>query len=444
MKNWLLHRWDNVRHSFWFVPVLLVVAGIFLSWVVPRVDLWFGDEIQRWIPWTKFTSPAARLTLSSIAGAMFTVTGVVFSITIVTLSTTANQFGSRLLRTMMDDAITQLAMGALLSTSLYCLLVLRLIRGNDSTHFVPHLSVTLGVVSAIVSMGILIFFIHHVGVRLQAPYVVRIVAKELRSTIDRLFPEQVGESPEVEPEDYRKTIAQLGDRYGVIHGPEEGYLQSVDSEAILQVAEEADVVIYLQCRPGAFISPMAPLIRVWPETKATDSLRTALQRCLLTGYARTPRQDVEHAIGELVEIAVRALSPGINDPFTAMTCLDYLSGALGQIATRKLPSPLRLSESGKLRAIAEPITFRVVMQCAFPIILNYGRSSPGVLRCLLEAMERVRTQIRRKEDRETVREMLALICATLEMGDLPNQVQRELLDRCGKSEQALSGEAQGL
>ncbi len=137
----------------------------------------------------------ARAVLSTIAGSMITVAGVVFSVTIVALSLASNQFGPRLLRNFMRDRGNQIVLGTFVATYLYCLLVMRTVQGMDGSQFVPHLSVTVAILMAVASLGVLIYFIHHVAVSIQAPELIANVAHELHEAIDRLFPEELGYAP---------------------------------------------------------------------------------------------------------------------------------------------------------------------------------------------------------------------------------------------------------
>ncbi|MCB0337327.1 MAG: DUF2254 domain-containing protein, partial [Bdellovibrionales bacterium] len=164
-KTTLLNFWDSLRSSYWFIPTLLVMLASLLSLVLASLDTTLsGEALPAWIV---TSTDAARATLSTIIGAMIAVTGTVFSITIVTLSLTSQQFGPRLLRTFMLDFITQLTLGVFLSTALYCTLIIRIVEQQADGP--PHLAVMFGVILMVVSIAMLIVFIHNIAVLIQAP-----------------------------------------------------------------------------------------------------------------------------------------------------------------------------------------------------------------------------------------------------------------------------------
>ncbi len=406
MNIWLVQWWDAFRTSFWFVPTMLGGFALLLAFIMPEVDrIVAGGEA--WPSWTVTSAPAALASFASIAGAMITVTGVVFSITMVALTNTASLYGSRLLRKWMEDGLTHFALGSLGATSLYCLIVLRVVREGKEM-FVPHLSVALGIVFAIVSMGIFVVFIHNVAVRLQAPNLVGSVATELIQTIDRLYPERLGSEP-VEPPQPEENAKVLGDSFEKVTAQMLGYLQGIDTDRLMWLASEREVVLYIPSRPGAFLSETSVLAQVWPKEKLDDSLAADLRGCFIVGNSRTPRQDLEFAIHELVEIGVRALSPGINDPFTAMTCLDYLGAALTKLASRTIPSPVRKDERGIVRVITHTITFRLATERAFRMIRHYGQANAGIVEGVLCAIEAITPHVVRQDDTALLRDEVMTI-----------------------------------
>ena len=194
MKLLLRKHWDSLRSSFWFVPATMAACAVALALASVSLDEAVTYEWIKAQGWA-YTGGAegASLVLSTIAGSMITITGVVFSMTLVALSLASSQLGPRLLRNFMRDRMNQVVLGTFVATFVYCLVVLRTIRRADEVLFVPHISVTFGVLLALVGLGVLIYFIHHVSVSIQADEVVARVGKELMAEIDRLFPEESGE-----------------------------------------------------------------------------------------------------------------------------------------------------------------------------------------------------------------------------------------------------------
>lgn len=404
MNAYLLNLWDKARNSYWFVPGAIALCALTLAIVLPLVDRAIGPDEDRLPDWIRTTTETARATLSAMGGAMITVTGTVFSITIVTLSLTSQQFGPRLLRRFMHDLTTQVTLGVFLSTGFYCLLLLRVVESREDGLVAPHLSVLAGVVFTVLSMMMLIVYIHHVAVLIQAPNVVASVAADLDDAIDRMFPERLGEADDKQP---RREPAQPPDSQGlVLRSSKEGYMQALAADSLMEWARRDDLVVRLRSRPGSFVARDAPVAEVW-RRQPTDDTREDLQRrfneLFIVGERRTPRQDVECAVDELVEVAVRALSPGVNDPFTAVNCVDRLGASLARFAQRRIPPAERHDDDGVLRVIARPIALDNMLEAAFNQIRQYGRDSVAVTIRVLEALATIADRVATPADRDAVR-----------------------------------------
>lgn len=445
MKNYLLHLWDTARASYWFIPTLFALAAVLMSFLLPMLDQQFADAGGTPPEWIRTNVLTARSTLSAIAGAMVAVTGTVFSITIVTLSLTSQQFGPRLLRRFMYDLPTQITLGVFLSTGFYCLLLLRAVEGHE-TASVPHVSVMFAVVLTVLSMAMLILFIHHVAVLIQAPHVVAAVGRDLDDAILRLFPNKIGQpaSDSKHTTSAIEQVAALGDCTLVVPSTQEGYIQAIDGDRMMQMAGEQDIVLRLRSRPGDFIGIDTPLADLWMTGDSAvddirvDDLTETINGTVIVGMRRTPRQDVECAIDELVEVAVRALSPGINDPFTAMNCIDRLGASLGRLAERELPSPYRCETDGRLRVITRPVAFSNVLNAALNQIRQYGRDSVAVTIRLLEALASIAEHVQREVDRDSIRLHAELIANAAESFSADHD-QDEVRNRLEQVETRLKG-----
>ena len=321
--------------------------------------------------------------LSAIAGSMITIAGLVFSLTLVALTLASSQFGPRLLRNFIRDRVTQFVMGTFLAAFLYSLFVLRTIRRGDGSEFVPHVSVTISVVFAVAGLVMLVYFIHHLATSIQADTLIARVAADLVAVTDRLYPEEIGDETATPPSP--QPSAPTGE-YVPVHGKGDGYIQVIEAHALVRVANEHDLVIELLHRPGHYVMAGLALARIWPADRATDEVKRAVEASFIRGAMRTPAQDVEFVINQLVEIALRALSPGINDPFTAVTCIDRLASGLARLARRKTPSEYRLAEDWKPRVIAHAARFPDVLNAAFNQIRQSGRSSAAIIIRLLEVI----------------------------------------------------------
>lgn len=401
MKALLVKYWDCLRSSFWFVPAAMACLAVALALCAIAIDKSVGDDWLERLGWSySGGAEGASLLLGTVAGSMIAIAGTVFSMTLVAMSLASSQLGPRLLRNFMRDTTNQVVLGTFVATFVYCLLVLRTIRRADEVAFVPHLSVGIGVVLAMVSIGVLIYFIHHVSVSIQADVVVARVGRELEHGIDRLFPDHLGK-PGSEvlratgetglPAAFEREARPVGTR-------EDGYLQWIDTDALMALASHEDLLLRLERRPGHYLVQGQAMVMVWPGERVTEALMGQLNDAFVLGNQRTANQDVEFSFHQLVEIAVRALSPGINDPFTAVACVDWLGSALCRLARRDTPSPLRFDSDGRLRLVAPGATFAGIVDLSLNQIRQSARSNPAVAIRMLDVIAQIASQVQHAQD----------------------------------------------
>ncbi len=384
MPNRLRAFTDSIRSSLWFWPFLMTTVGIVLAQAMILLDQ------SAWIKRQHLLSKAsdalgvawlfglgaegARTLLATIAGSMISIAATVFSITIVALSLAAGQLGPRLLRTFMRDRGTQLSLGMFIATFAFCIVVLGVVHGGDAAAFVPSASVTAALVLALGSLAMLIYFIHHVAKSIQAPEVIAVVGSDLDSAIEKLFPLPPSASRK---DDHLNASPWANDAGGaIVRSPKSGYVQHIDMDALVKLATEADLVVGLARRPGDHVIAGTVLATIWPATKLDDERGKCVCEAFGFGGVRTTVQDLQNLINQLVEIAQRALSPGINDPSTAEACIDRLTSALGNLAGRQLQSGHIADESGRTRLlVSRPDTFKSLLDTAFDPIRNYSGGS---------------------------------------------------------------------
>jgi uncharacterized membrane protein len=388
--------WELLRESYWFVPTVMMLGGVALAGATLRADHALGGRWPAFAWLYGGNAEGARVVLGTIAGSMIGVAGVVFSITIVSLTLASNQFGPRLLRNFMRDLGTQVTLGTFVVTFLYCLLVIWTVRGGDAG-FVPFVSVTLAMVLAVTSLAVLVYYIHHIAAQIQAPNVIAAVARDLAGAIDRLCPESD------DPAETTDAPPVPRGRGAVIASEGSGYLAVLSIDELLEVARERDLLIRLRHRPGRWVLAGSPLAEAFPADRVDDEVRRRIVGACVLGSIRTLAQDMEFAVEQLVEVGVRALSPGVNDPFTAVTCIDVLGDALRRVATRPLPSPVRRDGHGVPRVIRHPITFPSLLDAAFNQLRQYGASSVAVTIRLLETIAAIAAQAARADDLEALR-----------------------------------------
>jgi uncharacterized membrane protein len=392
MKNVKLGKvWDVLHSSYWFLPTLMVLGAIVLAILTLTLDSQTRINLQglNWI----YTggSDGARAMLSAVAGSVITVATTAFSITIVALQLAASNFGPRLLRNFMRDTGNQLVLGTFIATFVYCLLVIRTIHGEGEgySQFVPQLSVTIGTGLAIISVAVLIYFIHHASTIIQVSHIIASVSQDLERATDRLFPKEMGHSLPESSVRIEEVIAEFNHHATPIPSTQEGYLQAIEDEDILKLACQHDVQFCVQSRPGEFMVKGSALVMVIPGDRVSSRLVKQVNHTFIIGKERTEQQDVEFPIDQLVEIALRAISPAVNDPFTAIRCIDRLSAALARLAQRPSPSPYRYDKAQQLRVIAPPTTFEHLVNRAFDQIRQYARTDAAVTIRLLEAIARI-------------------------------------------------------
>ena len=390
--------WERLSSSYWFIPSLMVSTATGLSFLTVHLDTLVEAKWARAAGWLWAGGPeGARSVLATIAGSTITVAGVVFSITIVALTLASSQFGPRLLRNFMNDRGTQIVLGVFVSTFLYCLLILRTIRGTDAVSFVPFLSVTLGLLFGVTSVGFLIYFIHHVPTSILAETVIGRVARDLQAGIDKLYPEKSDNSAgagELPPQ-FEREARPFPSR-------QSGFLQAIANEELVELASRENLIIRLRRRPGDFVAEGATLAEGWPGDQITDETMEKFEESVFYGWHRTPPQDIEFAIDQLVEVAVRALSPGINDPFTAITCIEWLGVALIRVGSRQIPSPHLHDAGGQLRLVTDTTSFAGIAAASLNQIRQNGCKTVAVVVRLLDVIARVAVQLPRTEDRVTM------------------------------------------
>lgn len=382
----LRHWWQEMRSSFWFLPTVVVIIAVGLAVSLITLDINSGLHAdEKWPLIFGSGADGARGLLSSVAGSMITVAGVVFSITIVALALTSSQYTSRVLRNFMRDWVNQLVLGVFLGIFAYCLVVLRTIRGGDEGAFVPSFAVLGGLVLAFVGIAFLIFFIHHISMSIQASNIIATAAEETITAVDRLFPKGLGEEGEKDDDgNYEISLAQR--TWSAVPAQRTGYIESIDGDALLDLARELGTVLRMERSIGEFVVDGYPLVSVAGAVEFNEQSITKLNSIYVIGNQRSVQQDAGFGIRQIVDIAMKALSPGINDSTTAVMCIDYLAAIMTRLAAREISSPYRLDE-GELRLIARGPSFESLLAEAFDQIRQNAEGNAAILTRQLSALE---------------------------------------------------------
>jgi uncharacterized membrane protein len=426
--------WITLSSSLWFIPGAIVGVSVVLAVVLIEVSERVDSEALAELP-RLFGAGAAgsRGMLSTIAGSVITVAGVTFSITIAALALASAQYTPRVLRTFMGDRANQVVLGTFVGVYSYCLVVLRTIRGGDEGTFVPSIAVLGGFVLALVSVGVLIFFIHHIAGALQASTILDRVRRTTEIALGDLFPDDDSES--LDEDESVPTATGNGAAWRALPAPRTGYVQSVDVGGLIAFAREHDVIVRMDRAVGDFVTADAPLLSLAPaeeegadrEPSTRHDVDTAdTLRSLFTINAhRTVEQDPAFGILQIADIALKALSPGINDTTTAVTCVDHLGALLACAAKRRIGPRVREEPDGVTVITAGP-SFSGLVALAFDDIRRNASGNVTVLGRLFDAIESAATFTRNPGRHRALAEQVELLAeATQRTVGAPSD--RELL-----------------
>lgn len=406
----LLFFWSKLKATFWFIPVFIILIAACLAMVLIFLDTRLNlstDGFGRYLFIGSVDS--ARSILSIISGAMIGVAGTVFSITLVALTLASSQFGSRLIRNFMYDHLNQIVLGTYISTFIYCLIVLHAIKEKGMFEFIPSLSVMVALVAAVANIILLIVFIHHIAISIQADKVIADISESLSRNLETLFPEKIGDETDEEKIQNETSIKSTFSKKQTISGHKNGYIQYLDGDSLIHLASELNILIELYFRPGDYLVKGLEMGVIYTNEILGEETIKKLQNQFIVGKFRTPQQDAEHAIHQMVEIAARALSPGVNDPYTAVTCLDNLTSAMSYLSEVKFPSRYRFDEEGKLRVIADRTTFEGMLDAAFNQIRQFAEGSPAVVIRLMESLITINKFARRQNHKNAIKKHAGMV-----------------------------------
>lgn len=388
MNNKLAPLIEKTQSSFWFIPSLMILFSFLLAAITLYIDITHSLENKAVIGFLYVTNvEAVRSLLATIAGAMITVTSIAFSITIVALTLASSQFGPRLMRNFMMDKGTQVVLGTFIATFLFCIVIFCSLSFKAPIAFEPGVTVAVAILMTCFSVCTLVYFIHHVAMSIQADVVIDDVYCELQGNIAKLFPAL---SKEKSPQsDSLFTQRQDKNRQISVYAPFSGYLQLIDKKSLLTLAEQSHCIIELHFSAGDFIVENTIIATVHlsnkTESGSSDGISKSIIGHTVYGSCRTPVQDPEFAVHQLVEIALRALSPGINDPYTAITCIDKLNAVLCRLTTKVFPETEVLVD-GVVRLICKSLTFTDIATAAFDQIRQQSVNNLAVTIKMLDAL----------------------------------------------------------
>jgi uncharacterized membrane protein len=425
--------WWRVMGSLWFVPSLMVLGATVLAVILVEIDTVYQLEFaERWPRLFGAGAEGAREMLSAIASSMITVAGVVFSVTVVSLSLAASQYSPRVLRSFMADRPTQVVLGVFVGAFAYALVVLRTVRGGDET-FVPPLAVLGAIAIAFAAIGFLVFFIHHLASSIEASSILSRVTKGTLAAVEDLFPEELGDAVDEAAVEPAATAAQV---WTPVPACETGYIVSIDNAALLAFAREQRRVVRMEVAIGDFVVQGQTLASLEGEGTAARDAGMALNACYSFGRQRTTEQDAGFGLQQIVDVGLKALSPGINDQSTAILCIDRLSQLLVAVARRRIETPCRRDESG-LRVIALGPSFAGMVTLAFSDLRESAAGKPTVLKRLLQSIERIAAATGNRHRRAVLAAEVERIADCARRGLPASGEREEVLARAAKLRSAL-------
>jgi uncharacterized membrane protein len=422
------NTWDRLEVSFWFAPAIMAVVAVLLAWVI----YWLDSQIPNAaLANSRFvlsgTVGEMRSALLNMAGTVLGTAGVVFTLLTLPLSTVAAQYGSRLLRVFLGDRTTQFVLGMFVATFVYCIAGALSIPPASVEQEGPQLTATVGVYLMLATFATLILLVQHISTMLQAPNIAAAAGAELRDVVRAEIPHLVtsGDEPErgLQAQTPRQSAPDtLGEPEGyALRARRTGYIQYIDPEIMLTLAREKDLVIHLVRKPGHYVQAGAVVALVSPASRIDERFDKMIRRAFQIGNGRTPTQDIAYAVNQLTEMAVRAMSPAINDPFTAMTCLDHMGDGLVRFIRQGERGSHYYDREGRLCLVLEPVRFAELLSAAFDMLRHASCDNASVLLHMLDVIDLIGQETKSPEARRLLLNHVSLIQAESEAGDLIEQ-----------------------
>ncbi|NRD25111.1 DUF2254 domain-containing protein [Frigoribacterium sp. VKM Ac-2836] len=380
----------RVRESFWFLPAVFGLAALVVAEVLVTIDRALPTTVTEGLPLLgALSASGGRSLLSGIGTSMLTVAGTSFSITISVLATTSSTYGPRLVRNFMADRANQFVLATFTSTFLYCIVVMRTVHTevDDTSAFVPVIAVHVAVLLSVFDVGVLVFFIHHIAGSVQITSLQARVLDDLRAATDDVYPTSPADDVSQEARVRSSTDGRLPTEAAVVRADADGYVQTIAWEGLRRVAVHEGLVVEVVAMPGRYVIVGDPLV-VTSASPGSDTAR-ALRRTVTLGPARTPHQDVGFALQQLVEIAVRGLASGSNDPYTAVSALDMSAGVLVPLWRRGERVTALLDDRGAEVVLVSWPTVDELVDSLFDTVRTYAQDHPAVLAAALRLVARL-------------------------------------------------------
>ena len=416
---------ELARSSFWYLPSMMMAAGLALFALTLAIDrLGITGGFVAAVFYSGGVNNAASL-LQTLTGAMVAIATVVFSTMMVVLTLATSQFGHRLIRSFMRDRANQAVLGIFLATFVFCLLVFHMVGNDADNTFVPGVSLTVGFVLAIFSTCTLIYFTHHMASLVAAPEVLEAVGSEFDAAIARVYPARAaGDDTSKRRMSYQPT----GTPRDEVACTQAGYIQVIGVAALCDLAAKHDIVIESVVTYGDHVVAGLALARIHGGV-IDDSIRAAVARQYVVGDERLTDHDLLFAINQVAEVGARALSPALNNPYTALDCINRIAASLADVLSRGLPDLAHVDDKGTPRFLLDLPDFASLLDGAFTPLRNYGSTSIQTMMQLLLTIEKLAELARRDVEQNALRRQAD---ALLEAGqhDLRESIDRQRIEAC--------------
>jgi uncharacterized membrane protein len=396
--------------NLWIVPLKMSLAAVALFAITITPDTLAAYHVIHLPNWfTMGGIDDARAILSAMLGCVSTVLALIFSVALLVLSMVANLFGPRLLYRFVQDWVTQACIGLFMGAFIYVFLVFLVTHKDEHTSFIPQVSLITSWILVLAAFGFLVFYSHRVAALIQNPDAIGRIVDDLRRAVE-LATSYSKSEPHFQQLDTSEAHRAMSDSAAML-SPASGYLQEIHHRALVSAAAKEGALISIPFRPGQFVLQGETLASISPASKLT-SLTPLVSRSIRIGRHRVLAQDLEFGVAQIVEIAIRALSPAINDTFTGIASVDLLGEALTILAEAPQASGRSFDTNGKLRLQVRPLLLPRLVKQAFDQICQAAADNPAVLIRLLSTIGRLAPKLQGAEDRSALVEQATAVWET--------------------------------
>jgi len=409
MISFLRNFLDYLQRSLWFIPLFMTFCGLFLSMGLDQLDWIFWERETPYLghSWG-LNQESMRDLFSNIGAAIITAMTTILSITLLTFTVLSGQFGAHVLRVFKIRSFSKFVMGWFSGTYLYIIYYVYRISAGNPEKYIPQLAITLGVILTATTLFLLILYVHHLVGQIQASSVISRMAEELWALIKKM-----------EPDNHEKRIKNFSEELGLlvcsIRLEKAGYIQSIDKTQLQKIAKEHQCTVEVLIRVGNFILTGTCVIKLYSKNDFNQDLVSQIQSCFILGDKRIPVEDLECDLENLVEMTLRALSPGTNDLMIANNSIDYIAESIALLTTKKFPDTHHYNESGQLLMRSKEFSFKGFLDAALNQIRPYAVKHCSVAIRLLDSLINIaRLSSSKKYYKEIARHFNAIYKAAID------------------------------